>query len=182
MSTSDFANHTDHGVARVTASLPFSVGGPGLPLPQPGRGREIIRQVLIASLWCTSVTPQWQRPWCKGWPGTHLHVLRRSERAWYTRLRQELRSTLWTVLWDSTTVAQSDPPEPSEPNWVAAQATRCVHQQFHDTVCWPELSDPDIWFQGNPQSGVLHGGNGSLSHCVLSLSSLVCRHFGARSL
>ena len=54
-------------------------------LPQPGRGRGLTGQVrLIASQWCTSVTPQWQRPWCKGWSGTHFRVLRLSERVWHT--------------------------------------------------------------------------------------------------
>ena len=41
-------------------------------LPQASRGRLTAQVGLIASLWCTSVTPQWQRPWCKGWSGTHL--------------------------------------------------------------------------------------------------------------
>ena len=50
----------------------------------------------------------------------------------------------WTVLSDSTTVARADSPEPSEPKfgW-QHKATRCVHQQFHDTIYWPELSDPE---------------------------------------
>ena len=42
-----------HDVAKVTASLPFSVGGLGLPAAS--RSRE-------GAHWCTSATPR--RPWC----------------------------------------------------------------------------------------------------------------------
>ena len=54
-------------------------------LPQAGQERGLTGQVgPIASPRCTSATPQWQRPWCKGWPETHLLVLMLSERAWNT--------------------------------------------------------------------------------------------------
>ena len=63
---------------------------------------------LIASLWCTSVTPQWQRPWVQRMardPSPCFEAVR-SCVAHLTEAGFEVHS--WTVLRDSTTVALAD--------------------------------------------------------------------------
>ena len=97
-------------------------------LPQPGRGRGLTWQVgLIASQWCTSVTPQPQRPWCKGWSGTHYCVLRPSERV------AHLTEAGFEVPVDSVEgqhrCCPSRLPRTQRAQvWVQHKATRCVHQ------------------------------------------------------
>ena len=67
----------------------------------------------------------------------------------------------WTVLRDSAIVVRADSPESSEPKfgW-KHKATQCVHQQFHDTICWPELSDPE--------RALMRSKHGPLSSAVLT--------------
>ena len=134
----------DHDVARVTASLPFSVGGMGLPAAS--RSREGAHWASWAD--CLPMVHE-RHPTVAA---TMVQGMARDPCPCFEAVRTCVEHLTeagfevspWTVLRDSTTVARADSPEPSEPKfgW-QHKATRCVHQQFHDTVYWPELSDPE---------------------------------------
>ena len=64
----------EQAIASATASLPFFMGGLGFMAAFRSREGLIGQTGLIASLGCKSATPQWQTPWCKGWPGLHASV------------------------------------------------------------------------------------------------------------
>ena len=134
-----------HDMVRVTASLPFSVGGLGLPAAS--RSRE-------GAHWAS---------WADCLPMVHerhptvatamVQGLTRDPAPCFDAVRTCVDHLIeagfgvpsWSALRDNTTVIRADSPEPSEPKfgW-QHKATRCVHQTFHDSVYWPELSDPEL--------------------------------------